>query len=134
MVAPTASTGHRTAAPGNRTWLWFAVPLGLIAVLAWPLQALALVALGTTAMTLVSIYSVVAEHTPMPRRLRRRLDYAVPTWLTLTFLCSIVPTFVWPAQVTPLAFALLVVACGVWMLSEWLLGHHAPRTRRDQIG
>jgi hypothetical protein len=48
--------------------------------------------------------------------------------------CSVVPTLVWPADVTLLAFGLLVLMCGVWGLTEWLLSHESFRRGRGRAG
>jgi hypothetical protein len=132
--ASRPSPQHGAAQPAAHRWLWLAVPAGILVIVLWPLHALAIAMLATTALMAVSIYAVFTEHGAVPRRLRPRLDRLVPIWAGAALAAGVVMTMLWPTTVTPIAFGLLVLACIGWLLSEWLLGHHEPRrTERDHL-
>src|SRR6185295_12185096 len=86
--------------------------------------SLAIAMLATTGLMLVSIYAVFAEHRVIPDRLRPLLDRQVPVGVGAALVVGIVLTMLWPTTLTPAAFGLLVLACAIWLLSEWLLGRH----------
>lgn len=134
MTAPISSSSHHhTSGSAGHRWPWLAVPVGLVAIVLWPLQALAIAMLVTAALMAVSIYAVFTEHGAVSARLRPRLDQVVPVWVGALLVLGIVMTMVWPTTLTPIAFGLLVTACAAWLLSEWVLGRRDDAHGRGHL-
>jgi hypothetical protein len=123
------------ARASTRRWRpWIALAGALLALVVWPLQALAIAMLVTTGLMTISIYSVFAEHRVVPAGVRARLDEGMPFAVGTLVAVGAVAVIAWPTTLTPIAFVLLVLACAAWLASEWLLGHHHARGRHARGG
>jgi hypothetical protein len=106
--------------------------IALVAVIVWPLQALALAMLIAAGLMVMSIYGVLIEHGVVRANARVRLDRWLPAGLGAALVVGTMATLVWPTTLTPVAFLVVVALCGTWLISEWLLVRRDRRAAHDE--